>query len=208
MEQRLRPPCWQSAQTLSARGHSSWHCRWCFICKAPTSFSFSHHGLDPVDELADPGVDPGLVRLAAPDAPGEDPRQLVPVLVLLHHHQGPPTVPLTRVLPPVTVAGAEKMVRDVLPVSAPEELRLALLVGHNGQINLLENWGKRTSWEQTAPASYPTNFTWKMPSLISQESPWHWNHHPGPDTLMISILRVRKTNGSDVVSPLHTFIEM
>ena len=88
------------------------------------------------------------MSLAAPDAPGEDAGQLVSVLVLLvvlHHHQGAAAVALAGVLPSVRVAGTEEMVRDLLPVAGPEELRLALGIGQDGQINLLQNWGKRPS---------------------------------------------------------------
>ena len=102
----------------------------------------------PGQELAHPGVDPGLVSLAAPDAPGEDAGQLVPgltVLAVLLHHQGAAAVPLAGVLPPVRVAGTEEMVRDLLPVAGPEELRLTLRIGEDGKINLLQNWWKWAS---------------------------------------------------------------
>ena len=102
----------------------------------------------PGQELAHPGVDPGLVSLAAPDAPGEDAGQLVPGLTGLAgllHHQGAAAVPLAGVLPPVRVAGTEEMVRDLLPVAGPEELRLTLSIGQDGQINLLQDWGKWAS---------------------------------------------------------------
>ena len=88
------------------------------------------------------------MSLAAPDAPGEDAGQLVPglpVLAGLLHHQGAAAVPLAGVLPPVRVAGTEEMVRDLLPVAGPEELRLTLRVGQDGQINLLQDWGKWAS---------------------------------------------------------------
>ena len=85
------------------------------------------------------------MSLAAPDAPRENAGQLVSVLVVLHHHQGAAAVPLAGVLPPVRVAGTEEMVRDLLPVAGPEELRLTLCVGQDGQINLLQNWWKWAS---------------------------------------------------------------
>ena len=88
------------------------------------------------------------MSLAAPDAPGEDAGQLVPglaALAVLLHHQGAAAVPLAGVLPAVRVAGAEEMVRDLLPVAGPEELRLTLRVGQDGQINLLQDWGKWAS---------------------------------------------------------------
>ena len=88
------------------------------------------------------------MSLAAPDAPGEDAGQLVPglaVLAVLLHHQGAAAVPLAGVLPPVRVAGAEEMVRYLLPVAGPEELRLTLSIGQDGKINLLQNWWKWAS---------------------------------------------------------------
>ena len=88
------------------------------------------------------------MSLAAPDAPGENAGQVVSVLavlVLLHHHQGAAAVPLAGVLPAVRVAGTEEMVRDLLPVAGPEELRLTLSIGQDGKINLLQNWWKGTS---------------------------------------------------------------
>ena len=85
------------------------------------------------------------MSLAAADAPGEDAGQLVPLLVVLHHHQGAAAVPLAGVLPPVRVAGAEEMVRYLLPVAGPEELRLTLSIGQDGKINLLQNWWKWAS---------------------------------------------------------------
>ena len=84
------------------------------------------------------------MSLAAANTPGEDAGQLISLRVL-SHHQGAATVALAGVLPPVRVAGAEEMVRDLLPVAGPEELRLALSVGQNGKINLLQNWWKWTS---------------------------------------------------------------
>ena len=45
-----------------------------------------------------------------------------------------------------------------------------------------------------------------QPSLISQD--WAVTLKPALDTLMIFILRLRKTNGPNVVSPVYTFIEM
>ena len=88
------------------------------------------------------------MSLAAPDAPGEDAGQLVSVLVLLvvlHHHQGAAAVALAGVLPSVRVAGTEEMVRDLLPVAGPQELRLTLGVGEDGKIDLLQYGRKGTS---------------------------------------------------------------
>ena len=87
------------------------------------------------------------MSLAAANTPGEDAGQLISLSVpaVLNHHQGAATVALAGVLPPVRVAGAEEMVRDLLPVAGPEELRLALSVGQNGKINLLQYWWKWTS---------------------------------------------------------------
>ena len=78
----------------------------------------SYDGSYPGEELAHPGVNPGLVSLAAPDAPGENAGQLVSVLVVLHHHQGAAAVPLAGVLP-----------SEWRPLIGPEPSRYCALIG-------------------------------------------------------------------------------
>lgn len=50
-------------------------------------------GVDPVLEVCDPCHHPRLVPLGAPDSPGDDARQVVPPILLLHGH-GTTRVPL------------------------------------------------------------------------------------------------------------------
>ena len=106
--------------------------------------------------MADPHIDPGNVPGATAHPPAHDARQLPDAVHLTD--EGASSVPLARVLPFFPPGAEEAWVeQELLTKPGLTELLLALAVGHDGDVHLLEDVliGARHSELVLAPATDP-----------------------------------------------------
>lgn len=98
-------------------------------------------GVDPRTKLGHAGVHSGNVHLAASDAPGNNAGGLEAVLLASNWtHQWGATITLAGVLVLLTAGANEAVVQNEMPAeSSFAQIRLALLLGHHGHVDLLQD---------------------------------------------------------------------
>lgn len=106
----------------------------------------------PVGKVRDSGVNSGLVRQRAADAPRDDANQRPLPRLRVLQHQWSTRVTLAGVLASLSQAGADEDVGDVLDEACLAVHAFALLVGDDGHAHLLHHARQGPVFVQAAPA--------------------------------------------------------